>query len=332
MKMHRNFDITAIIRRTVATLTVGAALFSFSACGAQSAPKNDKKAEDSSQKSTAHDPLAVVASVNQWGSLAQEIGGDHVKVTSIINNANVEAHDYEPSTAEIAQLTTAQVAIVNGGHYDEWATKALSSSKSVQSVNAASIIGASESDNPHLWFSSEARKAVAESLKKTYAQLLPASRDYFQKQYDAWLKAEKELDTKIASFKNTYADTKYAATESVAYYLYSDLGLKDATPEGYANASANESEPTATDLQEFQRIIEAHEISFLVNNPQESSDATNMLTGTAGKSDVPVVDITEQIPSEYSTLNKWISALIDNLSTVLDAAKNSEASTTEQNN
>ena len=329
MKMHRIFDVKTIIRRTVATLTVGAALFSVSACGAKSADKTEKKA-DTSQKTTAKDPLTVVASVNQWGSLAQEIGGDHVKVTSIINSSNVEAHDYEPSTAEIAQLTAANIAVVNGGHYDEWATKALSSAKSVQSVNAASIIGASESDNPHLWFSSDARKAVAESLKKTYAQLLPASKDYFQKQYDAWLKSETELDNTMNEFKNKYADTPYAATESVAYYLYSDLGLKDVTPEGYANASANESEPTAADLQAFQSIIEGHQIKFLVNNPQESSDATNMLTGTAGKSDIPVVNITEQIPSQYTTLHAWIKALVENLTATLDTGVNPDTTVYEQ--
>ena len=43
MKMHRNFDVKTIIRRTVATLTVGAALFSVSACGAKSADKTEKR-------------------------------------------------------------------------------------------------------------------------------------------------------------------------------------------------------------------------------------------------------------------------------------------------
>ena len=50
----------------------------------------------------------------------------------------------------------------------------------------------------------------------------------------------------------------------------------------------------------FPEYIEGHQIKFLaMNNPQESSDATNMLTGTAGKSDIPVVNITEQIPSQH---------------------------------
>ncbi|WP_018143564.1 metal ABC transporter solute-binding protein, Zn/Mn family [Alloscardovia criceti] len=320
MKKHRNFDAIAVIRRAATAIVAGVAIFALSACG-NSATTQKTETESSEQTTTeqAQDPITVVASVNQWGSLAQEIGGEHVKVTSIINSSTVEAHDYEASTAEIAELTSAQVAVLNGANYDAWATKAVSSEKSISTVNAASIVGAGESDNPHLWFSKDARKAVAEALNKTYAQLLPASKDYFQQQYDAWLKTEDELDTKISEFKTNHEGEKYGATEAVAYYLFSDLGLTDATPQGYANSSANEAEPTAADLQEFQSLIEAHDISFLVNNPQESSDATNMLTGTAGKSDVPVMDITEQIPSQYSTLNQWISALLDELNSTLDA-------------
>ncbi|MFC0266190.1 metal ABC transporter solute-binding protein, Zn/Mn family [Alloscardovia macacae] len=323
MNTHPNFDTITLIRRSLAAVVASAALIALGACGAQSASSHTsdtKSSTSTSDTAKATDPLTVVASVNQWGSLAQEIGGDHVKVTSIINSSTVEAHDYEPSTSEVSQLTSAQVAVVNGGHYDEWATKAVSSEKSVTTVNAASIVGASESDNPHLWFSKDARKAVADSLRKTYAQLLPASKDYFQKQYDVWLKSETELDQKIDAFKSAHKDVKYAATESVAYYLYSDLGLTDATPEGYANASANESEPTAADLQQFQTAIENHDISFLVNNPQESSDATNMLTKTAGASDVPVVDVTEQIPSEYSTLAQWITAMIQDVTTAVESS------------
>ncbi|TCD54601.1 ABC transporter substrate-binding protein [Alloscardovia theropitheci] len=318
MKMHRNFDAIAIFRRSVAVLAVGASLIAMSACGPQNNNSDtNKKSQDSSETAKAQDPITVVASVNQWGSLAEEIGGEHVQVTSIINNSTVEPHDYEASASDLSKLTAAQVAVVNGADYDAWATKAVTSQKSVSVVNAASIVGASESDNPHLWFSKDARKAVADSLLKTYSQLLPASKDYFQKQYDAWSKSEKELDSKLTEFKDANKNKKYAATESVAYYLFSDMGLADATPEGYANSAANEAEPTPGDLQEFQSLIEDHGISLLVNNPQESSDATNMLTGTAGKSDVPVLDVTEQLPTDYKTLTQWISALIDDATSKL---------------
>ncbi|WP_300765709.1 zinc ABC transporter substrate-binding protein, partial [uncultured Bifidobacterium sp.] len=46
--------------------------------------------------------ISVVASINQWGSLAKELGGTYVSVTSVMSNTSVEAHDYEPTTQNIA--------------------------------------------------------------------------------------------------------------------------------------------------------------------------------------------------------------------------------------
>lgn len=319
MKNHRNLDVTTIIRIIIAAFVACAAVCALAACStsehSQSAQTPQTKTE---AKTKTSDPLTVVASVNQWGTLAAQIGGEHVKVTSVLNGTNVDAHDFEPTTADISRFTTSQVAVVNGANYDAWATKALSSLQNISVVNAATTVGAGSSDNAHLWFSKDARAAVAEALKNAYSQLLPEHKDYFQEQFDEWKSQEDELTSKIEKFKATHKGKKYAATESVAYYLYSDLGLVDATPKGYADAAANESEPDAAALQAFQSAIESHDMQFVVNNPQEASDATNMITGTAGKSDVPVVDITEQMPKDYSTLSEWISALVDQAQTTMD--------------
>ena len=64
-----------------------------------------------------------------------------------------------------------------------------------------------------------------------------------------------------------------AATESVAEYLAGDLGLKDATPTGYMRATANESEPTPTDIKQFTDMLEAGKVGLLVVNIQEETEA-----------------------------------------------------------
>lgn len=98
----------------------------------------------------------------------------------------------------------------------------------------------------------------------------------------------------------------------------SDMGLKDVTPQGYLQAVMNGGEVAPGDLQEFQELLEGKKASMLVNNPQEASDATNMLTGTARKAEVPVVDVSEQMPKEYESLTDWISALVDGIATAVD--------------
>ena len=85
---------------------------------------------------SAHGAIPVVSSINQWGTLAEQLGGSGVRVTSIINSTHVDAHDYEPTTSDIAKLQKARIVIVNGAGYDSWAVKATQSAKS-QVINAA---------------------------------------------------------------------------------------------------------------------------------------------------------------------------------------------------
>lgn len=119
--------------------------------------------------------IEVVASVNQWGTVAKTLGGDNVNVTSIINSTNVDAHDYEPTTSDIAKLQKAQVIIVNGAGYDAWAVKAAQSAKATV-VNAAEVGGVKDGDNPHIWFSADVRKAMAQAITDAYAKADSAKR------------------------------------------------------------------------------------------------------------------------------------------------------------
>ena len=53
--------------------------------------------------------LHVVAAENFWGSIAAQLGGDRVDVTSIITNPDTDPHDYEP-TADDARAIAERAA------------------------------------------------------------------------------------------------------------------------------------------------------------------------------------------------------------------------------
>src|SRR5438874_12539561 len=74
--------------------------------------------------------LQVVAAENFWGSIASQLGGDRVQVTSIIDNPDTDPHDYEPTPADARTIAVARYVIVNGIGYDRWADNMLSASAS----------------------------------------------------------------------------------------------------------------------------------------------------------------------------------------------------------
>lgn len=290
--MHR------IARIAIAALASVGMLASVAACGS---------GQSTSEK---NGTIEVAASVNQWGTVAKALGGDNVNVTSIINSTNVDAHDYEPTTSDIAKLQKAQVIIVNGAGYDAWAVKAAQTANAII-VNAAEIGGVNDGENPHVWFSADVRKAVAQAITEAYEQADAAKKNDFDKMNDQWAAEENNVESKIAEVKQKTDGLAYAATESVASYLAEDMGLADATPSGYARATANESEPTPTDIKQFTDALKAGEIKLLVVNTQEESELTGKITDAAKSVEVPMVELTEQMPEQYDSLTAWMEGLAD---------------------
>ena len=285
--MHR------IVRIAIAALASVGMLASVAACGS---------GRSSSEK---NGTIEVVASVNQWGTVAKTLGGGNVNVTSIINSTNVDAHDYEPTTSDIAKLQKAQVIIVNGAGYDAWAVKAAQSANATI-VNAAAVGGVNDGENPHVWFSADVRKAVAQAITEAYEQADAAKKSDFDKLHDQWKSEENNVESKIAEVKQKSDGLAYAATESVASYLAEDMGLTDATPSGYARATANESEPTPTDIRQFADALKSGEIKLLIVN-----------TNAAKSANVPMVELTEQMPEQYDSLTAWMESLVDAFSQVI---------------
>src|SRR5437016_9822728 len=67
--------------------------------------------------------LQVVAAENFWGSIASQLGGSRVHVTSVITSPATDPHDYEPTAADARTIAGARMVIVNGIGYDPWAEK-----------------------------------------------------------------------------------------------------------------------------------------------------------------------------------------------------------------
>ena len=295
----------SIITRIAAVATAGLMAFAVAGCGSgDESSDTDTGANDSGGK------ISVIASINQWGSVAEELGGDNVEVTNIMSNTNVEAHEYEPSTQDIAKFGDAKIVVVNGADYDPWASKAAESTDATL-IDAAETGGIAEGENPHVWFSADVRSKTADAITKAYEDADPDNKDSYSELNDTWHEQEDELEQKITDASSKTQDLPYAATESVAWYLADDLKMKDVTPQGYQQASANESEPTPADIKEFQDALADGSIKLLVYNSQEADSVTDQITEAAKSADVPIVELTEQMPEEYDTLTDWMGALVD---------------------
>src|SRR3712207_3920371 len=63
--------------------------------------------------------LPVVTTTTQLTDFVRVVGGDHVEVYGILK-PNVDAHDFEPSPGDVAELAAAKVIVKNGVGLEEW--------------------------------------------------------------------------------------------------------------------------------------------------------------------------------------------------------------------
>ncbi len=65
------------------------------------------------------EPLSVVASFSILGDLVQRVGGDAVRVTTLIG-PGVDAHTYDPAPADLVVLEDADLIFENGLGFEPW--------------------------------------------------------------------------------------------------------------------------------------------------------------------------------------------------------------------
>ena len=57
--------------------------------------------------------------------------------------------------------------------------------------------------------------------------------------------------------------------------------------------------------------LKAGFIKMFVFNSQEANSTTDQITGAAKDANVPIVELAEQMPKQYTNLLDWMSALVD---------------------
>ena len=126
----------------------------------------------------------VVAAENVWGSIAAQLGGDRVTVTSIIDNPNADPHDYEPTTEDARAMAAANLVIENGVGYDPWAQRLIDANpvSGRRVLDVGTLVGVTTDGNPHRWYSPSDVQQVIDAITLEYTKLDPADASYFEHQ------------------------------------------------------------------------------------------------------------------------------------------------------
>ena len=252
--------------------------------------------------------ISVVAAENVWGSIASQLGGDRVSVTSIVSNPNADPHSYEPTPGDARTVATAQLMILNGIGYDSWAQQLLAanptSGRAV--LNVGTLVHVPVGGNPHRWYDPTNVRQVIAQITADYRAIDPKDAAYFEHRRQVYENVTlAPYNALISSIRSKYAGTPIGASESIVSPLAQALGLDMLTPASFLDAISEGSDPTAADKATIDHQISKRQIAIYVYNSQNATPDVAAQVAEAKANDIPVATVTETLAPANQTFQAW---------------------------
>jgi ABC-type Zn uptake system ZnuABC Zn-binding protein ZnuA len=173
--------------------------------------------------------LRVVATTTQVADLAANVGGDRVRVTSLLR-PGIDAHDYEPSPADIDALAHADLVLQNGVGLEEWLGDTIESSgfdgpvvDTSQGVRLRQVGG--EAD-PHIWQDPRNAQVMAANIERGLAAADPAGAAAFTANLAAYTRELRALDAEVGRQVASLANRKVVTNHDAFGYYLDRYGLE----------------------------------------------------------------------------------------------------------
>ncbi|WP_329451905.1 metal ABC transporter substrate-binding protein [Streptomyces sp. NBC_01724] len=250
------------VRRLIPTAAVAGAvalgLTTLSACSTSDAAENKNG-----------DKLDVVASFYPMQFLAEEIGGNHVSVTTL-TKPGVEPHDLELSPRQIGGLGDADYILYLKG-IQPAVDDAIAQSGVRNSVDAAKLTtledhgtetggdehghaheGEGAGADPHIWLDPVKYAEVAKGVGKSLEKADPNHAADYRTNTDALVKKLDALNTSYQAGLRTTTTKTFITTHSAFGYLAERYGL---VQEGIAGIDP-EAEPSPARIKDIHTIAE----------------------------------------------------------------------------
>ncbi|MFC4504824.1 MULTISPECIES: metal ABC transporter substrate-binding protein [Streptomyces] len=258
------------------------------------------------------DKFDVVASFYPMAYLAEQIGGDHVHVTSLTEPGQ-EPHDLEISAKQTAQLQESD-AVLYLKNLQPSVDDAVAQSEVKTKIDAAALTSlekhgnevgghAAEHDDheneelagldPHIWLDPVRYAQVAEGVGKAFEKADPDNAADYKANTATLVKKLGDLDTE---FKTGLANTKtkvFITTHAAFGYLAERYGLTEEA----INGLDPESEPSAARVKGLEKMAKADGVTTVFYETLVSDKTAKTIAADAGlKTDVldPIEGITDK--------------------------------------
>ncbi|MQT71534.1 metal ABC transporter substrate-binding protein, partial [Pseudomonas sp. FSL R10-0071] len=211
-------------------------------------------------------PIEAVASFTVLADMVQNVGGDHVHVTSLIG-PNGDPHAYEPTPNDAQALKRADLVFVSGLHLEGWLDRLIKASgyqgQPVVLSNGIKTRSMEEDGkritDPHAWNSAANGVVYVRNIISALQKADPANASDYQAKGEQYIQQLEQLDAYArAQVQAIPSDKRKVLTSHDAFGYFGDAyGVTFLSPLGFST----ETEASASDVAKLIKQIKQEHVS-----------------------------------------------------------------------
>ena len=275
---------------------------------------------------SSHEVINAVAAENFWGNLLSQLGGSHVRVTSIVTDPNTDPHEYQANDSDAKAIAAAQYVVCNNVGYDDWATQLIAADGDTNQIVlnvgdslGVSVTGGIVTGNPHLWYNPAYVNQTVAWMYHNLTAIAPGLTGYFTEQYHNLTASLASLYSRATQIKASFAGTEVASTESIFVYLANATDLDLVSPPAFMEAVAEGNDPPDSSVVDFESQLESGNVKVLVYNLQTVTPITTTMKQIAAQYNVTTMFVTETIQPPDVSFQDWMLGELDALQNALNS-------------
>ena len=223
--------------------------------------------------------VKVLVSFHAMEELVELVGDEMVDVEVVIPEGT-EAHDFEPTTKDIKELSKSKLFVYNGLGMEHWVENFLKNSN-IEVVEASANVNTINDDgviDPHTWLGLKDAIVELENIKNALVKIDSINSTYYEKNYE---NAKKELESLYDEYKSKFdsiENKKFVTGHKAFGYLCREFGLEQVAIQGVFA----EGEPSPAKLAELVTYCKDNSIKTVFAEEIGNTEVAETLAREAG--------------------------------------------------
>ena len=279
-----------------------------------------------------NEPLNIVVTIPVLKDLTEQVGGPHVRVTSLLSGYENE-HTYSPKPSDLVAVRKAKLLFEVGIGLEVWVSslvknaggsslRVVTTSKGIALLRDRpdhdGVANAAEEDergNPHVWMDPENATTMMRHITEALIQVDPAHAAEYRANQASYLRKLDQLRVELSDRITRLADRRFIAHHPAWPYFARRFGLQIV---GTIQPQSG-SEPSALHLHSLIAKIKKNRIKVVVSEVQLSQKIPELLAKETGARVVVLTTLPGGLPHTETYLDMLRYNVLQ-LANALDAA------------